>query len=53
MKVTYTGPSADLDIGVAFVERGGSVDVPDDLAESLIASGDFVASKKSKTEETA
>lgn len=43
MKVTYTGPSADLDIGVGVVERGGVVDVPDELAESLIESGDFVA----------
>ena len=51
MKITYTGPSEDLDIGVAYVERGGTVDVPDELAESLIESGDFVAAKKSKPEE--
>lgn len=43
MKITYTGPSADLDIGVGVVERGGSVDVSDDLGESLIESGDWVA----------
>lgn len=51
MKILYTGPSADLDIGVAVVERGGSVDVPTELAESLIDSGEFVADKKSKPEE--
>jgi hypothetical protein len=48
MKITYTGPSEDLDIGVAYVERGGTVDVPDEIAESLIESGDFVPAKASK-----
>ena len=45
-KVTYVGPSADieLDHGVV-VERGASVDVPDDVAESLVASGDFTTAK--------
>jgi hypothetical protein len=46
MKITYTGPSEDLDIGVAYVERGGTVDVPDELAASLIESGDFIAEPK-------
>jgi hypothetical protein len=51
MKITYTGPSEDLDIGVAYVERGGTVDVPDEIAASLIESGDFIAAKKPKPEE--
>jgi hypothetical protein len=50
MKITYIGPSEDLDIGVAYVERGGTVDVPDEIAASLIESGDFIAeAKASKT----
>jgi hypothetical protein len=53
MKITYTGPSEDLDLGVAYVERGGTVDVPDELAESLIDSGDFVPAKPSKKPEEA
>ena len=73
MKVTYIGPSADLDIGVAVIRRDPvtvesgfddegnvirttlpavlTVDVDDELAKSLIESGDFVAEKKTKTEE--
>jgi hypothetical protein len=71
MKITYTGPSEDLDIGVAVVRRVDevryvldadgveqpivvapacvTVDVPDELAASLIDSGDFVPAKPSKT----
>ena len=49
MKITYTGPSADIDLGVCVVERGGTVDVADDVAESLIESGDFQPAKQSKS----
>ena len=52
-KVTYVGPSADieLDHGVV-VERGASVDVSDDVAESLVASGDFTTAKSKRTTTT-
>jgi hypothetical protein len=78
MKITYTGPSEDLDIGIAVVRRVDevryvldadgveqpivvapacvTVDVHDELAASLIESGDFVAepkSSKTKPEEAA
>lgn len=45
--VTFVGPEADLsvqlDVGqFAYVERGESVDLPDDIAEELVARGQFV-----------
>jgi hypothetical protein len=48
MHITYKGPSADLDIGVAYIVRGETVEVSDELGESLIESGDFVAAKSPK-----
>jgi hypothetical protein len=45
--VTFVGPEADLsvqlDVGqFAYVERGDSVDLPDDIADELVERGQFV-----------
>jgi hypothetical protein len=48
MKVTYTGPSADIDLGFAEVARGESIEVSDEVGESLLESGDWTAAKASK-----
>ena len=48
MKITYTGPSADIDLPSGVVARGDSVDVSDEVGASLIESGDWSEAKPPK-----
>lgn len=52
MKITYTGPSESVGLDYGEVARGESIDVPDDVAKSLIDAGDFKPAKPGKTATT-
>jgi hypothetical protein len=47
MRVTYQGPFDSLEVPDAgvVVERGQTVEIPDELAQALIARGDFTEEK--------
>jgi hypothetical protein len=47
VRVTYLGPFDSLEIPPAgvVVERGQTVEIPDDMGEALMARGDFTKEK--------
>lgn len=53
MKIKYVGPSAEVEIAATgqSVERGGSVDVPDDIGKSLCEQDTWEADKATKRKE--